>query len=71
MDGLDGYAVLSVSGKRIQVGEINRSLFYVDADVEYLGRETVEVPYGKLIVTVRNNRQGNAGTVVRKKPGSG
>ena len=48
---VDGWTVMRFypyPEKRIQVGEINSSLFYVDADVEYLGRETVEVPYGKI-----------------------
>ncbi|NLZ44106.1 MAG: DUF3108 domain-containing protein [Clostridia bacterium] len=48
---VDGWTVMRFypyPEKRIQVGEINSSLFYVDADVEYLGQETVEVPYGKV-----------------------
>ena len=48
---VDGWTVMRFypyPEKRIRVGEINSSLFYVDADVEYLGRETVEVPYGKI-----------------------
>lgn len=48
---VDGWTVMRFypyPEKRIRVGEINSSLFYVDADVEYLGREAVEVPYGKI-----------------------
>ena len=49
---MDGYAFLSLSKKRIIVGSIVSGRFYTAAEIKYIGKEEVDVPFGK----VRSNK---------------